>query len=161
MKQIRLPKDWYHHIVPLTITLVAVCVVVLAPLWAYGWAQLPFIGIFLEPNNVISALESDDWPAKAAGVQSYDLLTAVDERNVHNAAEVGEALRQIGYEALKLIIKTRTDDAYQVTGDQGPACPHQDQGSGKPQCLRKQWKGSIPLDHPHCSKPHEYGNPRS
>jgi len=115
MKPIRLRENWLHHIVPLASTLVAVCVVVLVPFWAYSWTQLPFIGIYLEPIKIISALEGEDWFAKVAGVQSYVQLIAVDRKNVQNAAEVGQALAQNGYESVQRDLETRTENTYQVT----------------------------------------------
>lgn len=67
MKNLQGSKNWLHHVVPLTITLVALIFVVLAPFWAFGWVQIPFMGAFLEPHNVVSTLENDDWPAKVKG----------------------------------------------------------------------------------------------
>lgn len=115
MKNLQVPENWLHHVAPLTITLMALIAVVLAPFWAFGWAQIPFIGVFLEPHNVVSALENDDWPAKAAGVQSYDRLIAINGKNTLQAGEAIQILQQKGLNPVEIHFETRQGDSYPIS----------------------------------------------
>jgi PAS domain S-box-containing protein len=115
MKNLPVPKNWLSHIVPLTLALVALITVALTPFWAFGWARLPFLGLFLEPHNVVSALENDDWPAKNAGIQSYDRLVAINGETTLTASEVGQALQQNGFSPVELRLETREGGTNQVT----------------------------------------------
>jgi PAS domain S-box-containing protein len=88
---------------------------VLAPIWAIQWTQQPFIGVFLEPNNVVSQIEGTDWPAKQAGVKSYDRLVALNGQNIPNAKTLGVMLTRLGYNPGNFTFETREGDAYDVT----------------------------------------------
>jgi len=115
MKNLQVPENWLHHVVPLTMTLIAIVIVLLAPFWAFDWARLPFVGLFLEPHNIVSALDGDDWPAKLAGVQSYDRLITVNGERTLDASEVGKVLQQNGFNPIELGLETRNADTYRVT----------------------------------------------
>ena len=114
MKNLKESNNWLHHITPLTISLIALIIVVLAPFWAINWAQIPFLGIFLEPHNIVSALDGDDWSAKNAGVQSYDRLISINGENTLTASEVGEVLARTGFTPTEIELITRQGDVYQV-----------------------------------------------
>ncbi len=114
MNRLQLPKDWLHHVVPLSVTLVALAAIVLTPVWALAWARQPFLGLFLEPNNVVSQLENADWPARAAGVQSYDRLVRVEQQPVSHASGLANYLQQGNFEPVRLGFEQRDGSAYEV-----------------------------------------------
>ncbi len=114
MKNLQVSENWLHHLGPLTITLTALIMVVLAPFWAYSWVQIPFIGALLEPHNVVSALEGYNWPAKDAGVQSYDQLTTINGKSTPSAEAVRLALQENGFTPVEFGFATGQGDTYQV-----------------------------------------------
>ena len=60
-------QQWFSHIVPVLTALIAIVMLVLTPIWAIRVYRQPFIGALLEPNNVVSIITGDAWPAAAAG----------------------------------------------------------------------------------------------
>lgn len=115
MKNLQVSENWLHHIVPLAITVIALFVVAIAPFWAFGWAQTPFIGIFLEPNNVVSALDGENWPAKDAGVQSYDRLIMIDGESTPNSGAIAQALKKNNFTPLEIGFENRQGITNKVT----------------------------------------------
>ena len=115
MKNLQVPSNWIHHTFPLTFTLIALVVMILAPIWAIQWAQQPFLGIFLEPNQVVSLIEGTDWPAKQAGVQGYDQLFALNNTPVKDAKSLREMLNTTGYQPVQLQLQKQDGSFYKVT----------------------------------------------
>ena len=62
------------HLPPLFAAAVAVLMLILTPIWAYRWTQIPFLGVSLEQNNVVSQIEGTNWSARAQGVSFLDRL---------------------------------------------------------------------------------------
>jgi hypothetical protein len=114
-------KDLFY----LAIALVVVGMLVLALLWAWDWYRRPFLGLFVEPNLVISQIGAEDWPARQAGVQWSDRLRAVNGRPVANASELNAILDEMQPEAnglsptvyptAHLSIDRRAGGTYEVT----------------------------------------------
>src|SRR5436309_1637035 len=48
----------------------------------------PFPGFLIYPNGMVSLFGSDDWPGVAAGLDGWDVVTAVDGHPVTTAREV-------------------------------------------------------------------------
>lgn len=115
MKTLQVPSNWPHHVFPLAVTLIALAVMILAPIWAFQWAQQPFVGVFLEPHNIVSLIEGNDWPAKQAGVQGYDRLVALNGQTVPDSQTLGAMLTNLGYQAGEFSFETREGEAYDVT----------------------------------------------
>ena len=107
-------NDWLNKSVPLTLAIVALGVLILAPLWAYQWFQQPFLGLFLEPNNVISQVSGDNWPAKESGAQDYEQLIAVNNIPAGNAEAIRDVLGQ-GDAQISLTLHPQGGGANQIT----------------------------------------------
>ena len=104
----KLPQDWPHHLFPLTVALIALIVMILAPIWAVSWSQIPFIGVFIEPNNVVSLVEGSEWPAKLAGVEGYDQILSIENTPINNVRQMGDLLKAIGFDTrLTIDFQTR------------------------------------------------------
>ena len=88
---------------------------ILAPIWAVQWLRQPFIGVFLEPNQVVSQIEGRGWPAKQAGVQSYDRLYALNGTQIESAQDLGKSLKSSGFQPVLLSFDRRGGSAYEVT----------------------------------------------
>ncbi len=104
---------WMLKGIPLAWAWVALVVIVLAPFWAYQWYRLPFVGLFLEPHNVVSQIVGDDWPAKQAGVRDYDRVVAVNGEAAPNSKSLREAVRQAGDE-LTLRVQPQKGQSYRL-----------------------------------------------
>jgi PAS domain S-box-containing protein len=93
---------WLSHLTPLLTALLAVIMLVLTPVWAYNWFQLPFPGMMIEQNNVISILNGKDWPARNLGVAWSDRLMSVNGQSVDTTARLGNLLKEAGFTNLNL-----------------------------------------------------------
>lgn len=65
---------------------------ILTPVWAVRYYHQPFLGVLLEPNNIVSQINEDGWPAHDSGVVWPEQLTRVNEMPVRNVSEVEHAL---------------------------------------------------------------------
>ena len=81
---------------------------------AYQWFQQPFLGLFLEPNNVISQVSGDNWPAKESGAQDYEQLIAVNNIPAGNAEAIRDVLGQ-GDDQISLTLQPQGGGANQIT----------------------------------------------
>ena len=84
--------NWFSHILPVSVALVALVMVVLTPVWAVHYYQQPFLGVLLEPNNIVSKITGKGWPASQAGAVWPDQLTAVNGAAVENVLQVNALL---------------------------------------------------------------------
>ena len=89
-------RSWFNHILPLCAAGIAVLMLVLSPFWAAEWYRTPFLGMLLEPNNVVSQLSSPGWPARSNGVIFADRLLTLDEQPINNASELMTFLQNNG-----------------------------------------------------------------
>ncbi len=118
-------KGHSKDLIPLAVALLIAGVLILAVWWAWGWYQRPFLGLFIEPNLVISKIGEPDWPARQAGVLWPDRLLAVNDQPVANALEFNEILDQMQpqsdapgqavYPPVRLLFERPDVGTYQVT----------------------------------------------
>jgi len=108
-------KKWLLHVVPVFSALLALAMVVLTPIWALRWYREPFIGVLLEPNNVVSKIGGKDWPAREAGVAWPDQLLAVNGQDVLNSNAISAALAENGFSPVELTFEHRDGSLYSVT----------------------------------------------
>ncbi len=93
---------WHSHIVPVVSILVALAMLVLTPIWAVQYYRQPFIGVLLEPNNIVSKITGDKWPVVNRGAQWPDQLVSINDQPVANIDEVNAILRANGFAPLEL-----------------------------------------------------------
>ncbi len=108
-------KDWVVHIVPLLCIAIAGVMFILTPVWAFGWYDRPFLGMLLEPNNVVSQVKGPGWPAVSQGVVWSDRLDSLNGQPMADAAQVGTFMRQNGFKALDATFKHRSGEAFTIT----------------------------------------------
>ena len=92
MNQPNTPDTRFKDFLSLAIAFLIAGMLILALWWAWKWYQRPFLGLFIEPNLVISQIGEADWPARQAGVQWSDRLRAVNGQPVSNAKELNAIL---------------------------------------------------------------------
>ena len=83
---------WIAHIPAVSTALFALAMLVLTPVWAVRYYRQPFLGVLLEPNNIVSQINEDGWPAHDAGVVWPEQLTRVNEMPVRNVSDVEQVL---------------------------------------------------------------------
>ncbi|MBI3739699.1 MAG: hypothetical protein HY258_11680, partial [Chloroflexi bacterium] len=76
--QTPIARKLFPHLLALVIAGIALVMLVLTPFWAVEWYRTPFLGMVLEPNNVVSQLNGADWPARNNGVIFADRLLALN-----------------------------------------------------------------------------------
>ncbi len=96
---------WSSHLIPLTATLVAVAMLILTPIWAFRVYQQPFLGVLLEPNNIVSKITGNDWPVADVGARWPNQLVAVNGQPVANATDLYSVLHTIGFDSMELTFK--------------------------------------------------------
>jgi len=99
--QIPSSRSWLAHLPALILAGIAVLMVVLTPFWAMVWYRTPFLGLLLEPNNVVSAINGTGWPARGSGVGFPDRLLGLNGKPVPRAADVIALLRENGTQPLQ------------------------------------------------------------
>lgn len=98
MESRRVRYTWYSHFAPVTVALLALAMLVLTPVWAFRYYRQPFLGVLLEPNNVVSKITGEGWPAAEAGARWPEQLVAIDGRPVEGA---GVVLQENDFEPLE------------------------------------------------------------
>ncbi len=81
-------RNWSVHIPSLFMAGIALVMLVMTPFWTAQWARAPFLGLMLEPNNVVSLVNGKDWPARTAGVVFSDRLVTLNGQPVHTGDDV-------------------------------------------------------------------------
>ncbi len=114
MTRIRRIRNWIMQALPLSFAGISFLVLLLAPFWAYRWVQQPFLGLFLEPNGVVSQVARENWAAKENGVQNYDQLVSMDGKPVANRTDMRAALSDAG-DVITLGLVTMDGQPYQVS----------------------------------------------
>jgi len=84
------------HILPLLVAGIAILLIILAPFWAAEWYRTPFLGMLLEPNNVVSQIASPGWPARSNGVIFADQLITLNGEPIKDADTLMRFLQQNG-----------------------------------------------------------------
>ena len=108
-------SSWVEHFVPLTAIAIAVAMLVLTPFWAVQWARQPFLGVLLEPNNIVSQIEEAGWPARNAGVAWSDQLVALNGVPVANVKAIDGFLTSNGFAPLKATFAKQSGTQYTLT----------------------------------------------
>ncbi|GAB4495449.1 MAG: hypothetical protein OHK0052_02950 [Anaerolineales bacterium] len=98
-----------------SIALLAGITLLFAPFWAYEWYQQPFLGVFLEANNVMSLIGGEDWAALQAGATWPDRLMAVNQQSVPDTPALYAALRGTLGKPTLLTFERRDGSQYTLT----------------------------------------------
>jgi PAS domain S-box-containing protein len=83
---------WLAHVPPLAATLLALVMLVITPVLAVRYYRQPFIGVLLEPNNVVSKIIGRDWPGHLAGAVWPEQLTSLNGIPVKTVQQVNALL---------------------------------------------------------------------
>ena len=94
-------RNWLHHALPLLVAGIAVLMLILTPFWAAEWYHTPFLGMVLEPDNVVSQLSSAGWPARSNGVIFADRLLALNGQPVANGSALMTFVQQNGIQPVQ------------------------------------------------------------
>ncbi len=108
-------RSWFNHVLPLCAAGIAVLMLVLSPFWAAEWYRTPFLGMLLEPNNVVSQLSSPGWPARSNGVIFADRLLTLDEQPINNASELMTFLQNNGTQPVQASFARRAGGIFNLT----------------------------------------------
>jgi PAS domain S-box-containing protein len=105
-------SSWFEHAMPLVMIGVAVVLLVLTPLWALEWSQEPFLGVLLEPNNIVSQIDEAGWPVRSAGAAWSDQLVALNDQPVADVNDVHAFLASNGFAPLDVTFVTQAGERY-------------------------------------------------
>jgi len=94
---------------------IAVLMLVLSPFWAAEWFRTPFLGMLLEPNNVVSQLSSPGWPARSNGVLFADRLLTLNGQPIKDAAALMTFLQQNGTQPVQASFARRAGGNFGLT----------------------------------------------
>ncbi len=114
MKLLQAISYWLNRTIPLLMAVIALGVLLLTPVWAWAWMDQPFMGLFLEPNNVVSQVAREGWPAKEYGAQDYDRLIAINDHPTANSQEIRQVLLQT-QGAVELTFAAQEGETYRIT----------------------------------------------
>jgi adenylate cyclase len=114
--------EWLLHLPPLVTSLLALAMLVLTPIWAVKYYRQPFVGVLLEPNNIVSKINGRVWPAYQQGATWPEQLTAINDQPVTNVQQISSILAGNGNTPLWMdfIQKTGAVRRMQVTPIQMP-----------------------------------------
>lgn len=98
-----------------SLALIAGVVLLFAPFWAYQWYRQPFLGVFLEANNVVSLIGGEEWAALEAGAAWPDRLMAVNRQPVPDTPALYAALRGTLGAPTVLTFERRDGSQYTLT----------------------------------------------
>ena len=101
MENQRYRSTWLSHLPPLIAAGIAIVLLFLTPFWAARFAQLPFMGVFIETNNVVASLGHEGWPAHDAGVKYRDQLVELNVEPLLTARDIERALGENGYQPIE------------------------------------------------------------
>ncbi|HVN14332.1 MAG TPA: adenylate/guanylate cyclase domain-containing protein, partial [Anaerolineales bacterium] len=108
-------RNLFLHLLPLLIAGIAASLIILAPFWAADWYRTPFLGMLLEPNNVVSQITSPGWPARSTGVIFADRLLALDGRPINDASALMKFLQQNGMQPVQASFARRAGGTFELT----------------------------------------------
>lgn len=93
---------------------IAVLMLVLSPFWAAEWYGTPFLGMLLEPNNVVSQIASQGWPACDHGVIFADQLLTLNGQPIHDASALMTFLQQNGTQPIQASFARRVGGTFEL-----------------------------------------------
>ncbi|MGC1376859.1 MAG: adenylate/guanylate cyclase domain-containing protein [Anaerolineales bacterium] len=105
-------KDWVAHIVPLVCIAIAGAMFILTPVWAFGWYGSPFLGMLLEPNNVVSQVKDKSWAAASQEVVWSDRLVSLNGLPMADAEQVNAFMRQNGFKTVNATFTHRSGEVF-------------------------------------------------
>ena len=106
---------WLNHVPPLLMAAVALLMLILAPFWAAEWYRTPFLGMLIEPNNVVSQLSSPGWPARSNGVIFADRLLTLNDQPIPDASALTHFLQQNGTQPVTASFARRAGGTVELT----------------------------------------------
>ena len=110
-----LRSHWRSHLPPLLAGAVAIFVLILSPFWTYQWYQVPFLGVSLEQNNVVSQINGTNWPARMQGVTFKERLVALNGQAVPDIKDVQRALTANGYQPIQATFQKPDGQTYSIS----------------------------------------------
>ena len=108
-------KNWMKQIAPLTCVCIAAAMLVLTPIWALQWYGTPFLGLMLEPNNVVSQITGPNWPARNNGAVLTDLLQELNGVPVPDVLQVETFMRQNGFKVVEATFQRQSGEMFTLT----------------------------------------------
>ena len=109
-------SNWLSHLFPVLVALVALVMLVMTPVWAVRYYQQPFLGVLLEPNDIVSKINGKGWPVYQAGVVWPEQLTSVNGTAVENTGQVNALVAANGSAPLSLAFTGPGGQSRQMTG---------------------------------------------
>jgi len=103
------------HVLPLLMAGIAVIMIILAPFWAAEWYRTPFLGMLLEPNNVVSQIATPGWPARSNGVIFADQLQTLNGEPIKDAGALMTFLQQNGAQSVQASFARRAGGTFELT----------------------------------------------
>jgi PAS domain S-box-containing protein len=94
---------------------VAIFVLILSPFWTYQWYQVPFLGVSLEQNNVVSQINGTNWPARMQGVTFKERLEALNGQAVPDIKDVQRVLTANGYQPIQATFQKPDGQTYSIS----------------------------------------------
>ncbi len=113
--QIPVQDNRFTHILTLLLAGIAVFMLVLTPFWAMQWYHTPFLGMVLEPNNVVSQIKEAAWPARNNGVVFSDRLTALNGQRITGADTILNFMQQNGTKPVQANFSHREGGTFELT----------------------------------------------
>jgi len=110
----RYQSTWSSQLPPLLAAGVAIALLILTPFWAVRFARLPFLGVFIETNNVVASLGHEGWPAFDAGVKYRDHLDALNGEPIITARDIESTLAANGYQPIEAAFTRSNGTQYTV-----------------------------------------------
>jgi PAS domain S-box-containing protein len=95
-------SSWLSHAPPILAALLALGMLVLTPVWAFRFYRQPFAGVLLEPNDIVSEISGNGWPARLAGAIWPEQLIAIDGVRVGDVGQANVLLAQKGFVPVEL-----------------------------------------------------------
>ena len=108
-------SQWRSHFPPLLSGAVAVFVLIFSPFWTYRWYHIPFLGVSLEENNVVSQINGTNWPARMQGVEFKDRLLALNGEAVPDIRDVERVLTANGYHLIQATFQRPGGETYSIS----------------------------------------------
>ncbi|HVM72235.1 MAG TPA: adenylate/guanylate cyclase domain-containing protein [Anaerolineales bacterium] len=105
---------WLSHVPPVISTLLALAMLILTPVWAVDYYRQPFVGVLLEPNNIVSKIVGKNWPASQAGAVWPEQLVKLGDTPVKDVQQVKAYLAGNGDAPLWMEFIQRTGTARDV-----------------------------------------------
>jgi PAS domain S-box-containing protein len=107
--------DRFTHFLTLLVAGIALFVLVVTPFWAAQWYRTPFLGMVLEPNNVVSQLSGSSWPARNQGVVFADQLLALDGQPISGMDTLLKFMGQNGTKPVQASFSHRAGGTIELT----------------------------------------------